>query len=83
MKQPNTADEAISTRLIALSYVESIVTGDEDYKDMIVSGISDSELLESMEKLTISLIAIFGKQKSMSKEEIIHTLRENSLSQLR
>jgi hypothetical protein len=83
MNQPNTADEAVTTRLIALTYMEALISGDTDLADMVTSGISDEELLRSMEDLSQSLIAIISHKIGNSRLDVIAALRESSLRVLK
>lgn len=82
MNQPSAADEANSRRLIALTYMQSVLSDDEDMQEMIRSGLSERELTFALQTLARSLITILANKKDMSQEDIIRILHTNSLNAL-
>jgi hypothetical protein len=83
MNQSNKADDVLGTRLIALSYIEALVSDDEDFAEMVTSGVSTEELLRSMEMVSVSLLSIIARKMDISKQDVIGILRESSLKTLR
>lgn len=82
MKQPNTAD-AVHNRLIALSYMQAIISADHDFAEMVTSTVNTKELLQSMESLSMGLISIISSKTNLTKEEVVESLRKSSLDALR
>lgn len=82
MNQPSKAEEANSRRLIALTYMEAVVSEDEDMQEMVRSSLTEQELNVALQALTRSLLIILANKKDRTPLDIITILRANSLNAL-